>query len=165
MIMSSLKREFVVNRKAFQADHSSGFTLVELMITVAILGVLAAVSIPAYSNYMNRAKQADAIIGLKAAQMAQEQYFSENNEYSKKIDILPGFDDATEDNSYAKGVYTLTATADTDPANPSFTIEAAWNDGNGIDDLWTISNTNIDPVLDTDKDGIKGYSVFGWIFD
>ena len=144
---------------------NNGFTLVELMITVAILAILAAVAIPAYSNYINRAKQSDAIIGLKAAQMAQEQYFSENNEYSKKIDILPGFNDSTVDNSYAKGVYTLTATADTDPANPSFTITAAWNDGKGIDDLWTISHTNINPVCDTSKDGIKGYSVFRWIFE
>ena len=162
--MSGLKSVFFVNRKVFRINRN-GFTLVELMITVAILGVLSAVAIPAYSNYMNRAKQSDAIIGLKAAQMAQEQFFSENNEYSKKIDILPGFDDATEDNSYTKGVYTLTATADTDPANPSFTITAAWNDGKGIDDEWTISNTNIDPVLDTSKSGIKGYSVFSWIFD
>ena len=161
--MSSLKREFVVSRKTFQIDNYGGFTLVELMITVAILGVLAAVSIPAYSNYMNRAKQADAIIGLKSAQMAQEQYFSENNAYSGTIDILPGFDDTgAANNSYTKGEYTLKVLPG---AGTNFVIEAAWNDGKGIDDEWTISNTNIDPVLDTTKNGIKGYSVFGWIFD
>ena len=153
--MSSVKREVVV--------PCSGFTLVELMITVAILAVLAAVAIPAYSNYINRAKQADAIIGLKAAQMAQEQYFSENNAYSSTIDILPGFaDSGSADNKYAKGEYSLAVAS----AGTNFEVEATWVDsGKGIDDRWTISNTNINPVLDTGRDGIKGYSVFGWIFD
>ena len=133
------------------------------MITVAILGVLAAVAIPMYTNYVNRAKQSDAIIGLKAAQMAQEQYFSENGEYSNTIDILPGFSDGTVDDTYLKGEYTLSASATTEPA---FVIVATWVDGGiGIDDRWTINQSNIEPVCDTTKDGIKGYSVFSWLFD
>jgi len=161
--MSVFKRKFVGYYKVFKADFR-GFTLVELMITVAILAILAAVAIPAYSNYVNRAKQSDAIIGLKAAQMAQEQYFSENNEYSKKVDTLPGFSDGTVDNSYVKGEYTLTATADTDPANHSFTITAVRVVG-GATDRWTINNTNINPVADTSMPGLPGYSVFRWIFE
>jgi len=159
--MNNLKREFFVNRKVSKINRY-GFTLVELMITVAILAILAAVAIPAYSNYVNRAKQSDAIIGLKAAQMAEEQFFSENNAYSSTIDILPGFSDDTVDNSYMKGEYTLAVVS---ASGGSFSIEAAWNDGKGIDDRWTISNTNIEPVFDTSKDGIKGYSVFRWIFE
>ena len=144
--------------------NNSGFTLIELMVTVAILAVLAVVAIPMYSNYINRAKQSDAIIGLKAAQMSQEQFFSENNAYSNTIDILPGFDDSgTVDNSYAKGEYTLKVTS---ASTTSFVIAATWVDtSKGIDDRWTISNTNVEPVLDTTKSGIKGYSVFDWIFD
>ena len=152
-----------MKKNMFYRKSNNGFTLVELMITVAILGVLAAVAIPAYSNYINRAKQADAIIGLKAAQMAQEQYFSENNAYSGTIDILPGFSDATINDSYAKGEYTLSASATT---APSFVIAATWVDsGIGIDDRWTINQSDIEPVCDTSKDGIKGYSVFSWIFE
>jgi len=159
--MNNLKKMLRINRANLRTEHS-GFTLVELMITVAILAVLAAVAIPMYSNYMNRAKQSDAIIGLKAAQMAQEQYFSENNDYSSTIDILPGFNDTGADNSYAKGEYTLTVVS----AGTNFVIDASWVDnGKGINDRWTISNTNIDPVFDTSKSGIKGYSVFGWLFD
>ncbi|MCD6322567.1 MAG: prepilin-type N-terminal cleavage/methylation domain-containing protein, partial [Clostridiales bacterium] len=103
--MDSSKRALLVKYKIFQ-DNYYGFTLVELMITVAILAILAAVAIPAYSNYVNRAKQSDAIIGLKAAQMAQEQFFSENNAYANTIDILPGFNDGTVNNAYVKGEYT-----------------------------------------------------------
>ena len=151
------------NKGTICVGRNNGFTLVELMVTVAILAVLSAVAIPMYSNYINRAKQADAIIGLKAAQMAQEQYFSENNAYSGTIDILPGFDDSgAANNSYAKGEYTLTVvSAGTAPA---FVVDAA-RVVSGATDRWTISHTNIDPVFDTSVDGIKGYSVFSWIFD
>jgi len=142
--------------------QNSGFTLVELMISVAILAVLAAVAIPMYSNYINRAKQSDAIIGLKAAQMAQEQYFSENNEYCSKIDLLPGFADGNSDNVYVKGEYNLRVVSAS--SSPAFVIAATRVVG-GSTDRWTISNTNIDPVLDTTVSGIKGYSVFGWLFD
>ena len=140
---------------------NNGFTLVELMITVAILAILAAVAIPAYSNYINRAKQSDAIIGLKAAQMAQEQYYSENNSYSSKIDLLPGFSDGNTDNSFVKGEYSLSATATT---TPSFVIIAT---SSTLTDRWKIDQSMIDPVADTNSTypGIKGFSVFGWLFD
>ena len=152
-----------MKKNMFYRKSNNGFTLVELMITVAILAVLAAVAIPAYSNYINRAKQADAIIGLKAAQMAQEQFFSENNAYSGTIDILPGFSDGTVDDSFVKGEYTLSASATTEPA---FVIAATWVDSSkGIDDRWTINQSDIEPVFDTSKSGIKGYSVFSWLFD
>jgi len=159
--MSVFKRKFAVCYKVFKVDPR-GFTLVELMITVAILSILAAVAIPAYSNYINRAKQADAIIGLKAAQMAQEQFFSENNAYSSTIEILPGFDDGDTGNSYDKGEYTLTVVSA--GTGPDFEVEAFRVVG-GDTDRWTISHTNVEPIFDTSVSGIKGYSVFSWIFD
>ncbi len=144
-------------------QNEKGFSLVELMVTVAILSVLATVAIPMYRNYINRAKQSDAIIGLKAAQMAQEQFFSENNRYASTIDILPGFNDTgAADNSYTKGDYTLSvASASTAPA---FSLAAQAVIG-GSTDRWTISNTNINPVADTTMPGLPGYSVFRWIFE
>ena len=154
---------FQQEKNIFHFKSNGGFTLVELMITVAILAVLAVVAIPAYQNYINRAKQSDAIIGLKAAQMAQEQFFSENNRYASTIDILPGFNDAgAADNSYTKGDYTLSvANASTAPA---FSLAAQAVIG-GSTDRWTISNTNINPVADPSMPGLPGYSVFRWIFE
>ena len=148
-----------------------GFTLVELMITVAILAVLAVIAIPMYQNYINRAKQSDAIIGLKAAQMAEAQYYSENNIYCGTIEMLPGFSDGTVNNAYRykKGkdyTYTLSASATTDPSAPAFVIAATWVDtGKGINDRWTISNDDIEPVADTSVPGIQGFSLFRWLFD
>ena len=145
------------------------FTLVELMVTVSILAILATVAIPMYSNYVNRAKQSDAIIGLKAAQMAEEQYYSENNVYCNTIDMLPGFRDGTIDDSYLKGKYRVKVIRVT--TVPGFVVAATWVDSSkNIADRWTISNTNINPVHDTLstpwKKGInEGYSVFDWLFD
>ena len=153
------------NKSETLVNNKNGFTLVELMITVAILSVLAVVAIPLYQNYINRAKQSDAIIGRKAAQMAQEQFFSENNRYAGTIDILPGFNDTgAADNSYAKGDYTLKVVSAS--SAPAFSIAATWVDNTrGINDRWTISNTNIEPVADTSVPGLPGYSLFRWIFD
>ena len=43
-------------------DIQKGFTLIELMIVVAIIGILAAIAVPAYQNYVTRAQVSEAII-------------------------------------------------------------------------------------------------------
>lgn len=59
----------------------NGFTLIELLITMAILGILAAIAIPAYNGYITTAKMSEAQNNLAALRLAEEEYFLENNEY------------------------------------------------------------------------------------
>ena len=73
--------------KTNQIKTSYGFTLLELMITVAILGILAAVSIPAYNGYITTAKMTEAHNNLAALRLAEEEYFLENNTYFGGADI------------------------------------------------------------------------------
>jgi type IV pilus assembly protein PilA len=57
-----------------------GFTLIELMIVVAIIGILAAVAIPAYSDYTKKAKATELVQGVAALKTAVEICFSETDD-------------------------------------------------------------------------------------
>lgn len=58
-----------------------GITLIELMIAVAIVGILSAIAFPAYDNYVKRSKRVTAEGDLYAFRNAMQRYFSENNSY------------------------------------------------------------------------------------
>lgn len=59
-----------------------GFTLIELMITVAIIGVLAAIALPAYNDYVTRSKFSEAYAHLADLRVKMEQYYLDNRRYS-----------------------------------------------------------------------------------
>lgn len=58
-----------------------GFTLIELMIAVAIVGILAAIAIPAYSSYVLKGKLAEAFALLPTLQLRLEQFYQDNRSY------------------------------------------------------------------------------------
>ena len=59
----------------------SGFTLIELMIVVAIIGILAAVGIPQYQNYVTRAQVAEALVLASGVKMGLAEYVSTTGEW------------------------------------------------------------------------------------
>lgn len=59
-----------------------GFTLIELMVTVAIVGILAAIALPAYGEYIARGKRAEARAEILKAEGWLERYSTENNVYT-----------------------------------------------------------------------------------
>ena len=59
-----------------------GFTLIELMVVVAIIGILAAVGIPQYRDYVVRSKLAEAYTNLSTLRTQAEQYFQDNRRYT-----------------------------------------------------------------------------------
>jgi type IV pilus assembly protein PilE len=91
-----------------------GFTLIEIMITVAIVGILLAVAIPAYSDYTTRGRLSEAFTALGGAQPAAEQFWSNNRSYAG-FDASPSFPASTATFTYAlsnatTSTYTITAT-------------------------------------------------------
>ncbi len=62
-------------------QRHSGFTLIELMVTVAIIAILAAVALPNYTAYITRSKIAEATSNLLAMRTKMEQFFQDNRTY------------------------------------------------------------------------------------
>jgi type IV pilus assembly protein PilA len=78
-----------------------GFTLIELMIVVAIVGILAAIALPAYNDYMTRSKVSELVLQLDQAKTTVAEYFASNGSYGSQTSVgLHG----TLSGDYAKSV-------------------------------------------------------------
>ncbi len=149
-----------------------GFTLVELMITVAILAILSTVAIPAYINYVNRTNQSDGIVALVNARMDQEVFFERNLRYAGTVGCLnslyTGASTVCMSNCGAciqtqftsgKGYRISISAANTQ----NFTMAATrrYYSWAPVDQL-TISSTMPHPTVV--NPGSIGFSLFDWIF-
>jgi len=61
--------------------RARGFTLIEVMITVAVVAILAAIAIPSYTEYITRSKIVEATSNLSDMRIRLEQYFADNRQY------------------------------------------------------------------------------------
>jgi len=77
----------------YSKKNPSGFTLIELMVTVAIVAILAAVAIPSYQQYVVRGKRAAAQAQMMEIANREQQYFLANRAYADK--------DTLQNNGYA----------------------------------------------------------------
>ncbi len=75
-------------------NRQSGFTLIELMIVVAIIGILAAIAIPAYQDYTRRAYISEVLVAASAAKTAVEEYHAANGSWPAS-NASAGIADAT----------------------------------------------------------------------
>ena len=87
--------------------QSRGFTLIELMITVAIVGILAAVALPAYNDYIRRGYSSEAVSKLGTYRVQLEQYYQDNRNYGS----------------------TASACGVAMPTQPSFSFACSWGAG------------------------------------
>lgn len=94
-----------------------GFTLVELLIAMVIMGILTAIAYPSYVNYIYRSHRSDALAALSQIQLILERCYSQNFSYSVACTAKPSFPFTTPQGFYSINVsnlgtssYTLTAT-------------------------------------------------------
>jgi len=96
--------------RARPQKNNFGFTLIELMIVVAIIGVLAAVAVPNYSRYQAQARQTEAKIMLSAVYTSERSFQAEHNSYSCCI-VEIGMDTSAGKKFYTFGFKTCPTTS------------------------------------------------------
>jgi type IV pilus assembly protein PilA len=133
-----------------------GFTLIELMIVVAIIGILAAIAIPNFMQYQAKSKQSEAKTNLGGIYTSEVAYFGENNAFSNAFAGI-GFQVASTGtqrytftlggtplqsaNALAAGCTTYTG-ANVGTSPPGWTALATGNvDGDATCDTWTMDDT------------------------
>lgn len=97
-----------------QRQASRGFTLIELMVTVAVLAILSAVALPAYTSYVQRSRVPAALDGLSAYLTRMEQRYQDVGNYANGANCavaLPAAGDFTITCALTNGDQGFTATA------------------------------------------------------
>ena len=118
-----------------------GFSLMEVMIVVVIIGILAALAYPNLEKYLKRARQTEAKTNLSAIYTAQKIHFTLHQSYAEDINKL--------DLSLAQGLYTFTIQ---EASKNTFKAQAKGNiDDDDALDIWTIDQNKI---LFNDKDNV-----------
>ncbi len=130
---------------------NKGFTLVELMIVISIIGILAAVAYPAYTGAIKKANRADGIDSLLSLASRMEEYYMNNDTYVGATVNAAGTgtvgSNQTSDNLYTMSVtsataftYTLTASPNSaDPECGNLTLNSLGQKGasaGSVDACW-----------------------------
>ena len=128
--------------------NQQGFSLVELMIAVAVVALLARFAIPTYRGYVERARRSDGIALLMDLAARQERFFADNNTYTTTLTQL-GFSVASPPS--AQGHYTAAAAAGaTSSIATSYTLTAT-----------AVTTDNTCGNLTLDSRGTRGVSKAG----
>jgi len=114
---------------------AKGFTLIELMIVVVIVGILSVVALPAYTDYVMKGKIPDATSNLAATRVKMEQYYQDNRNYGA-APACGGSVVAMPTSSY----FTFTCTATGTPST-AYTIQAQGT-GSMTGFTYTINESN-----------------------
>jgi len=109
-------------KKQLSIHRLQGFTLIELMITVVIIGIIAAIALPSFSDQVTKSRRADAYACLLDAAQRQEAFYYQNNSYTVTLTDL-GYATGTV-NCGDDANYTLTSAAGASGIGSSYLLTA-----------------------------------------
>ncbi len=122
-----------VNRRFVNGEK--GFTLIELMIVVAIIGILAAIAIPNFIRFQAKSKQSEARTLLSGIYAAETAYFAEANTFGDTDDTI-GFQPNPNPPKYYTYAYSGVS-------QTAFTVTATGNiDNDATDDVWAVTEAS-----------------------
>ena len=126
--------------------HRAGFTLIELMITVAIVGILAGIALPAYMSYVTRGKLVAMTNQLTAYRTAMEQYYQDNRSYSTVNSITSPCSDTSNWvktwGTSSTGNFTLACAISTTLTSPNYVLTATGTSGAINGATYTVDQAN-----------------------
>lgn len=102
-----------------QARASHGFTMIELMIVIIILGILAAVALPSFLDSIRKGRRSEAFTAIANVQQAQERWRSNNPQYTGSLSSL-----AISSPTRPGGYYTLAVSPVTGSEGVSYVVSA-----------------------------------------
>lgn len=124
-------------------SRQAGFTLIELMMTVAIVGILAAIAVPSYQDYVTRGRIPDATSNLAGMRVQMEQFFQDHQSYLNGPCTIPTastYFTYSCVNNVTATTYFITATGTGSMTGFIFTIDQSNSKATtGVPSNWTLN--------------------------